>query len=56
MTRPSQSYAELQRQHIIAQLTRRQAAQREAELSSWQMAADDVATSPSTVKVHAVKH
>jgi hypothetical protein len=51
-----QSYAQLQREHIIAQLVRRQAAIREAELTSWQIAADDLATAPSTVVVRAPKH
>ena len=51
MARPAKSYAELQRQLITADLRQRQAVAREAALSAWQTASDDLATASSLAKV-----
>jgi hypothetical protein len=51
MTRPTKSYAELQRQNISADLRQRQTSAREASVTALRMASVDSTAPPSLVGV-----
>jgi hypothetical protein len=55
MKRPVKSYAELQRQHISAELRQRETVTRKAAETAWRTASDDIATTRSMAEVGALR-